>query len=69
MVGLNGVGGGGAGVRVPGMWRLADEMNPPGIGCRGMEAEYVRRFHLHEPTENQCSSAVFKHIKAPVHLV
>ncbi|RRT61104.1 hypothetical protein B296_00030390 [Ensete ventricosum] len=68
MVGLNGVGGGGAGVKVPGMWRLADEMNPPGIGCRGMEAEYVRRFHLHEPKENQCSSAVFKHIKAPVHL-
>ncbi|URE42231.1 hypothetical protein MUK42_25027 [Musa troglodytarum] len=52
-----------------GLWRLADEMNPPEVGCRAMEAECVRRFHRHEPKENQCSSSVVKHIKAPVHLV
>ncbi|EHA8589182.1 Abscisic acid receptor PYL8 [Cocos nucifera] len=34
-----------------------------------MEAELVRRHHRHEPTENQCSSTLVKHIKAPVHLV
>ncbi|KAG6499918.1 abscisic acid receptor PYL8-like [Zingiber officinale] len=54
---------------IPEYWRLADEMNPPGIGCRVMESECVRRFHLHELQENQCSSCVLKHIKAPVHLV
>ncbi|XP_074580532.1 abscisic acid receptor PYL3-like [Curcuma longa] len=50
-------------------WRLADEMNPPGVGSRDMEAEYIRRFHRYDPKENQCSSSVLKHIKAPVHLV
>ncbi|KAJ0963005.1 hypothetical protein J5N97_028127 [Dioscorea zingiberensis] len=34
-----------------------------------MEAEYVRRHHRHEPRENQCSSTLIKHIKAPIHLV
>ena len=34
-----------------------------------MEAEYIRRHHRHEPAENQCSSSLFKHIRAPVHLV
>ncbi|URE47259.1 Glycosyl hydrolases family 28 [Musa troglodytarum] len=62
MVGRSSNGGGG-------LWRLADEMNPPEVGCRAMEAECVRRFHRHEPKENQCSSSVVKHIKAPVHLV
>ncbi|KAG1335175.1 abscisic acid receptor PYL8 [Cocos nucifera] len=56
-------GGGGGGT----VWRLADEMNSN--GCRGVESEYVRRFHRHEPRENQCSSTLFKHIRAPVHLV
>ncbi|XP_042411156.1 abscisic acid receptor PYL3-like [Zingiber officinale] len=50
-------------------WRLADEMNPPGVGSRDMEAEYIRRFHRYDPKGNQCSSSVLKHIKAPVHLV
>ncbi|KAH7658179.1 Polyketide cyclase/dehydrase protein [Dioscorea alata] len=34
-----------------------------------MEAEYVRRHHRHETRENQCSSTLIKHIKAPIHLV
>ncbi|CAL9080680.1 abscisic acid receptor [Musa troglodytarum] len=62
----------GAGVtagRGAGSWRLADEMHPPGGGCRQVAAEYMRRFHCHEPEENQCSSAILKQIKAPVHLV
>jgi len=33
------------------------------------EAQYVRRHHKHEPRENQCTSALVKHIKAPAHLV
>ncbi|XP_020587854.1 abscisic acid receptor PYL8-like [Phalaenopsis equestris] len=53
------IGGGG------GCW--ADDMSLS--GCRAMEMEFVRRFHRHEPRENQCSSALIKHIKAPIHLV
>eukprot|EP00262_Sarcandra_glabra_P013530 TRINITY_DN3768_c1_g1_i1.p1 TRINITY_DN3768_c1_g1~~TRINITY_DN3768_c1_g1_i1.p1 ORF type:complete len:183 (-),score=18.79 TRINITY_DN3768_c1_g1_i1:446-994(-) len=34
-----------------------------------MEAEFIRRHHRHEVRDNQCSSALSKHIKAPVHLV
>lgn len=34
-----------------------------------MEEEYIRRHHKHEVKENQCSSSLVKHIKAPVHLV
>ncbi|KAJ6972488.1 abscisic acid receptor PYL3-like [Populus alba x Populus x berolinensis] len=33
------------------------------------EAQYVRRHHKHEPRENQCTSALVKHIKAPAHHV
>ncbi|GFY95421.1 PYR1-like 10 [Actinidia rufa] len=36
---------------------------------RSMEIEYIRKHHRHHLTENQCSSALVKHIKAPVHLV
>ncbi|WOK97195.1 abscisic acid receptor PYL8-like [Canna indica] len=64
-----GEGGRGARVKVPGLWRLADELNPPAVECQSAEAEYVRSFHWHDPKENQCSSTVFKRIKAPVHLV
>lgn len=35
----------------------------------GMEVQYIRRHHRHETRDNQCTSAMFKHIKAPVHLV
>ncbi|GAV84325.1 Polyketide_cyc2 domain-containing protein [Cephalotus follicularis] len=34
-----------------------------------MEAQYIRRHHRHEPTYNQCSSALVKHIRAPVPVV
>lgn len=42
-----------------------------GNGCEigGMEREYMRRHHRHEVAENQCSSALVKHIRAPVPLV
>ncbi|ESQ43191.1 hypothetical protein EUTSA_v10014777mg [Eutrema salsugineum] len=33
------------------------------------EREYIRRHHKHELVENQCSSTLVKHIKAPVHIV
>lgn len=39
-------------------------------GCGdSMEAQYIRRHHRHEPRENQCTSALVRHVKAPVHLV
>lgn len=34
-----------------------------------VEAQYIWRHHRHQPKENQCTSALVKHIKAPVHLV
>ncbi|KAD6795076.1 hypothetical protein R6Q59_032038 [Mikania micrantha] len=30
---------------------------------------YIRRHHKHEVRDNQCTSSLVKHIKAPVHLV
>lgn len=38
-------------------------------GIGGLESEYIRRHHKHDPGDNQCSSVLVKHIKAPVHLV
>ncbi|KAI5561892.1 hypothetical protein POPTR_015G020500v4 [Populus trichocarpa] len=39
-----------------------------GIGC--VESEYIRRHHTHDDlADHQCSSALVKHIKAPVQLV
>ncbi|KAM3247757.1 Abscisic acid receptor PYL8 [Capsicum baccatum] len=38
-------------------------------GFSGVEKEYIRKHHLHQPKENQCSSFLVKHIRAPVHLV
>jgi abscisic acid receptor (PYR/PYL family) len=67
MDGAVGVGAGGqaAPAPAPRLWRLVDER----CDLRAMETDYVRRFHRHEPRDHQCSSAVAKHIKAPVHLV
>ncbi|CAN6237742.1 unnamed protein product [Urochloa humidicola] len=67
MDGAVGVGGGGQAPAPPPprLWRLVDER----CDLRAMESDYVRRFHRHEPRDHQCSSAVAKHIKAPVHLV
>lgn len=43
------------------------------MNCSGdfscMESEFVRKHHGHEVAMNQCSSALVKHIKAPVPLV
>ncbi|XP_038898112.1 abscisic acid receptor PYL8-like isoform X3 [Benincasa hispida] len=38
-------------------------------GFSSLERECIRRHHRHEPAENQCSSVLIKHIKAPVPLV
>ncbi|GMY07408.1 abscisic acid receptor PYL8 [Fagus crenata] len=47
--------------------------NSNGFGNGGfsvVEWEHIRRHHRrHHPAETQCSSALVKHIKAPVHLV
>ncbi|OWM79625.1 abscisic acid receptor PYL8 [Punica granatum] len=40
-----------------------------GNGFGSSESEFLWRHHRHEPSDNQCSSALVKHIKAPVHLV
>ncbi|KAK8565725.1 hypothetical protein V6N13_020806 [Hibiscus sabdariffa] len=34
-----------------------------------MEAQYIRRHHRHDIRDDQCSSALVKHVKAPVNLV
>ncbi|KAL1206685.1 Abscisic acid receptor PYL8 [Cardamine amara subsp. amara] len=34
-----------------------------------LERDYIRRHHKHELLQNQCSSTLVKHIKAPVHIV
>ncbi|TYK03135.1 abscisic acid receptor PYL8-like [Cucumis melo var. makuwa] len=38
-------------------------------GFSNLERECIRRHHRHEPADNQCSSVLIKHIKAPVPLV
>ncbi|KAJ4770103.1 Abscisic acid receptor PYL8 [Rhynchospora pubera] len=54
---------------VSGLWRLADEMDPSEDRLTSVDSEYLRRLHQHDLRENQCTSMVFKHIKAPVNLV
>ncbi|GKV31302.1 hypothetical protein SLEP1_g40005 [Rubroshorea leprosula] len=44
-------------------------MNASGNGFGSAEGEFIQKHHQHEPGENQCSSALVKHIRAPVHLV
>ncbi|KAK7338044.1 hypothetical protein VNO77_18641 [Canavalia gladiata] len=34
-----------------------------------MERQYIRRHHTHEARDNQCTSTLVKHIRAPVPLV
>ncbi|KAK8521222.1 hypothetical protein V6N13_077339 [Hibiscus sabdariffa] len=43
--------------------------NSNGFGSVAAAADYIRRHHLHEIGENQCTSALVKHIKAAVPLV
>nr|QIM55867.1 pyrabactin resistance 1-like 8 protein [Morus alba] len=38
-------------------------------GIGGLESDFIRRHHRHETADNQCSSVLSRHIKAPVHLV
>eukprot|EP01018_Ginkgo_biloba_P037886 Gb_12524 [translate_table: standard] len=46
------------------------EMDGLGLWIGGaLEPEYEFRYHRHELQENQCSSILVKHIRAPVHLV
>ncbi|PPD87706.1 hypothetical protein GOBAR_DD15345 [Gossypium barbadense] len=33
-----------------------------------VEEEFIKKYHKHDVKENQCSSSLVKHIKAPVHL-
>lgn len=40
-----------------------------GNGKTAIVEEYIRRYHTREPGENQCSSILIKHIKAPLHRV
>ncbi|XP_022764158.1 abscisic acid receptor PYL8-like [Durio zibethinus] len=44
-------------------------MNGDNNGFGSAATEYIRRHHRHEICENQCTSALVKHIKAPVPLV
>jgi len=51
-------------------WWTAEANGNGSNGFRSTtEAEFIRRHHRHEPRENQCSSTLSKHIKAPIHLV
>ncbi|KAA8516162.1 hypothetical protein F0562_019341 [Nyssa sinensis] len=34
-----------------------------------METQYISRHHKHQPKQNQCTSVLVKHIKAPINLV
>ena len=43
--------------------------NRNGGGFSNAEWELIRRYHRNEAAENQCTSQLVKHIKAPVHLV
>ncbi|KAL7106956.1 hypothetical protein ACP275_06G023900 [Erythranthe tilingii] len=38
-------------------------------GMSGVEIEYIKKHHKHEIMDNQCTSFLIKHIKAPIHLV
>ncbi|KAL8519453.1 hypothetical protein ACS0TY_010402 [Phlomoides rotata] len=38
-------------------------------GLSEMEKEYINKHHKHEIKENQCTSFLIEHVKAPVHLV
>lgn len=67
-IGVVGSGIGGGDPVVVGSGRWTEEMMN-GHSVRLMEAEYVRRYHQHDPRDNQCSSTLIKHIKAPVLLV
>lgn len=43
--------------------------NSNGVINGGAESEHIRRHHIHDVADHQCSSVLTKHIRAPVHLV
>nr|GMD49651.1 abscisic acid receptor PYL8-like [Ipomoea batatas] len=47
----------------------ATEVKMKEDGYSGSEREYIRKHHRHQPVENQCTSFLIKHIRAPLHLV
>ncbi|KAI8540461.1 hypothetical protein RHMOL_Rhmol09G0265500 [Rhododendron molle] len=51
------------------VWKREREREMNAHGFSSVEKEYIRKHHRHYPAENQCSSTLVKHIKAPVHLV
>lgn len=38
-------------------------------GLGGVEREFITKHHKHEINDNQCSSFLIKHVKAPADLV
>ncbi|XP_040372871.1 uncharacterized protein LOC112191497 [Rosa chinensis] len=62
---------------LPPTGHLSDKVGDPGsltvmqdsVLTTCAEAQYIRRHHRHEPRENQCTSALVRHVKAPVHLI
>lgn len=50
------------GERISGWWS-EEETN------QAMAAEYVQRFHGHQPAATQCSSALIHRVEAPIQLV
>nr|XP_043608303.1 abscisic acid receptor PYL8-like [Erigeron canadensis] len=40
-----------------------------GTDSSSSENDYIKKHHKHEVKDNQCTSSLVKHIKAPVHLV
>ncbi|CAN0891809.1 Abscisic acid receptor PYL8 [Linum grandiflorum] len=48
---------------------MNSDRNGAAATANGLESEYIRRHHSHDPDELQCSSVLVKHIRAPIHLV
>lgn len=53
------------------IWNMNSTIASKDGRVSGGSAEFLqtRLNHIHDPKENQCSSVLIKHIKAPVHLV
>lgn len=54
----------------PREWKLMDEEGPSGQGqAPAFDMERARLLHQHQLGENQCTSALVKHINAPLDVV
>lgn len=49
--------------------KIEEKRNMNVKGLSEMEEQYIKKHHKHEIKENQCTSFLIEHIKAPVHLV